>query len=1130
MRVRQVLMSATAVAVLTTGGVTAGPTGPALAAKAASTAAPGQGALTLITGQQFEPASEGPGHATLLTPAASGKSALEVIGAGANTMVFPAEALPFLGHGLAPSLFNVADLRQAEHDGRLPVRVSYSGSLQALPGIQITSSRPGSAAGYLTSTSAAKFGAALARLDRADHARASYGTDGLFAGGLTITLATAAGREPRQDRPAFPMETLTVKATDRFGKPDTGDSVEVDNVDNNSYFTESADFYKGVAKLSVPVGHYWAISQFTDFFDSKDPADDWRLVVIPQFTVGRHASTISLSEKSAVSEIEVRTPRPAVAENTQINFLRTGHAGPVDIQEFNASGISLWVNKTTVKPGIGSLLVMTQDQLVKPHRVVGTTYEYDLAFSDPAGMVPSQHYAIRPSMLATVDARYFQDRSSIGAQVRSPVFPGLAGQFTVSLVNPFSMPRRQIEYVNGSKSIEWFELTGQTYWPPDPVGGQDEALRLFHGGEHLDENWNAYPLSPEPDANLAGPANFYAVQPSAVRRGDELNLAIAPFGDSQPGHTGPGFSAGSYSITDNGRKIAAGRLKANFGPLGGSGGFTNTSKLTGRPSVVSVALNVSRPAGSYPLSGHLSATWTWRTARQPRRSLPKGWTCHINYLFEIPDGGRHCTVQPLMMLRYVVAGLGLNGRTPAGRQSIGIQVNHLPLASEPAVTGLAVRYSLNDGKTWHQAAVTRTAPRYFVATFTAPPGSYVTLRARAADAAGGSVRETVGRAYQTGHARPRAAAALRPACPTAKPRQLRCYALYSPQAGVNAALAAGRAARPAGWGAQSIESAYKLPVSRDVTQTVAVVDAFSTPKIAQDLAAYRQQYGLPACTTASGCFQVVNQKGEAGPLPTSGVPFGWDVETALDVEMVSAACPSCHILLVEADSPAVSDLAASENTAARLGAQVISNSYGITEGGFVQGYASSYVHPGHMIVVAGGDFGFGPASFPANLASVVSVGGTQLSKAAGARGWKEQVWNSDDFGAGASGCSAYVPKPRWQHDAHCPMRTLNDVSAIAAGVAMYDQSRKGWLTVAGTSVAAPVIAGVFGLAANGAKVSPAYLYRHAGSLFDVTKGSNALTFEGANVGPVCGGDYLCQAKPGYDAPTGLGTPDGIGAF
>ena len=371
---------------------------------------------------------------------------------------------------------------------------------------------------------------------------------------------------------------------------------------------------------------------------------------------------------------------------------------------------------------------------------------------------------------------------------------------------------------------------------------------------------------------------------------------------------------------------------------------------------------------------------------------------------------------------------------------------------------------------------------------------------------------------------------LRAACPVARRGLARCFALFARQARVDAAIAGGargQAAAPSGWGAPAIEAAYKLAVSRDPGQTVAVVDAYSTPALASDLAVYRNHYGLSACTTASGCLRIVNQQGKTSPLPSSSVPKGWDVETMLDVSMVSAACPHCRILVVEADSVGLGDLAAAEDTAARLGAQVISNSYGAREYGGAQIYAAAYAHPGHVIVASSGDDGFTAANFPANLDTVTAVGGTELTRAANARGWSETVWNTS-VGASGSGCSAYAAKPSWQHDPHCPGRTVADMAAVAWDLAVYDSAQGGWLTVGGTSAAAPLIAGVYGLAGNAGTIKPGYEYAHARSLFDVTTGSNDW-LEGAR-GASCGHDYLCVAKKGYDAPTGLGTPDGTGAF
>jgi hypothetical protein len=375
-------------------------------------------------------------------------------------------------------------------------------------------------------------------------------------------------------------------------------------------------------------------------------------------------------------------------------------------------------------------------------------------------------------------------------------------------------------------------------------------------------------------------------------------------------------------------------------------------------------------------------------------------------------------------------------------------------------------------------------------------------------------------------AAPRPDGEVRPECGAARTGQAQCFVLYSPRRVVGRAAAAAGSILP-GWGARQLEQAYRLPAGRQARQTVAVSIAFDTPGLEQFLAVYRRQFGLPPCTSANGCFRKVNQRGQASPLPPSGVFTGWDLEATLDVSMISAACPHCRILVVEASTAAVGDLAATDATAARLGAQVISNSYGTAETGFSTSFARDYEHRGHTFVVSSGDSGFGPAFFPADLANVTAVGGTSLSRARDARGWSEQVWNSSGGSAASSACSAYMTRALWQHGAACSMRTTADVSAVAVNVAEFEPTYGGWLSIAGTSVSAPLIAGIYGLAGNAATIPPGYAYRHAAALFDVTTGNNDPAGTG---GASCDFDYLCTARKGYDAPTGLGTPDGLGAF
>lgn len=339
---------------------------------------------------------------------------------------------------------------------------------------------------------------------------------------------------------------------------------------------------------------------------------------------------------------------------------------------------------------------------------------------------------------------------------------------------------------------------------------------------------------------------------------------------------------------------------------------------------------------------------------------------------------------------------------------------------------------------------------------------------------------------------------------------------------------------PLGLGPAQIQSAYKLSGLNAAGRTVAIVDAYDDPKAEADLAVYRQAYGLPSCTTANGCFRKVNQNGAASPLPKGD--YGWAEEISLDLDAVSAACPSCHILLVEANAPTDTALMTAVDTAVRMGAVAVSNSYGGAEDPTILTADQHLNHPGVAITASSGDAGYG-VSWPASSQYVTAVGGTTLKQASNPRGWTETTWS----GAG-SGCSQYEPKPSWQHDTGCAKRTVADVSAVAdpaTGLGVYDtynnctvaslcdlllslglaKGLNGWAQVGGTSLSSPLIASVYALAGNSVTAG-SYPYAHPGALNDVTAGSNGS----------CGGSYLCTAKAGYDGPTGLGTPNGTGGF
>jgi hypothetical protein len=378
-----------------------------------------------------------------------------------------------------------------------------------------------------------------------------------------------------------------------------------------------------------------------------------------------------------------------------------------------------------------------------------------------------------------------------------------------------------------------------------------------------------------------------------------------------------------------------------------------------------------------------------------------------------------------------------------------------------------------------------------------------------------------------------------------------------------------------------LHTAYSLPSSTaaESTQTIGIVDAFNDPNAQADLGKYDTQFGLRECTEANGCFRRVNGKGLTSPLPATNA--GWTGEISTDIETAHGVCPNCSILLVEATNASFTSLEEAEETAVRLGATEISNSFGST-GEEPPSERPAFNHPGVVVTASAGDNGYlnwlekpatGSAVYPASSPNVVAVGGTRLLRGAGGTWVSESVWNDggessgvvDGHGAAGGGCSVPFTAQVWQRQVPdwsavgCgTKRAVADVSADAdpyTGVAVYDsteiEGNKGWAVYGGTSVASPIIAATFALAggAHGVAYPARTLYENEAkapsALHDVVEGSNGKCTQPFNeTGPSAGTSgctttveaenclqrFICLAGAGYDGPTGVGTPDGLGAF
>jgi hypothetical protein len=409
-------------------------------------------------------------------------------------------------------------------------------------------------------------------------------------------------------------------------------------------------------------------------------------------------------------------------------------------------------------------------------------------------------------------------------------------------------------------------------------------------------------------------------------------------------------------------------------------------------------------------------------------------------------------------------------------------------------------------------------------------------------------------------------------CPEYVMNQRRCYAQRVVTAGaqvrpdiVPVAPMADPACKPAGGGGgtaplrgtmgpKDVLAAYDIPaVTKASGQIVALVELPSVNAMA-DVNAYRNQYGipqLPACPVdGSGvpvpggvpCFARVGEDGSTQSVTTNDC-VGWSGETGLDMDMVSAACPDCSIVVVEARN--TNDLDGANTVSANvLHAAAASNSWGGPETG--QDSTSFYDVTGMLVFAASGDSGYlneslgdpTGTSFPSSAPMVIAVGGTILNEVGGQ--YSEVVWNDATLGpaqgqqmigAGGSGCSTEFARPTFQRGAAfsfgpCSERATVDLAAAAqfvpqigvGGIAAYDTDDNGWNVVEGTSAAAPLVAAIMVRLGLAGKDNHQLFYDHIDAFNDVTSGTND------NDG-ICD-DIMCTAGVGWDGPTGLGTPNG----
>ena len=893
--------------------------------------------------------------------------------------------------------------------------------------------------------------------------------------------------------PMYAMALLDIKALDHEGRPAAAAEVIVTDVDDPTRANWDGVMADGDARIEVPDGNYSVAVAVFDT-DAAGNATETDLLTATDVSVAAGGSTVALDGRKA-QRVSFTTPKPSVQANLLVDWIR-GTAADQSVSTIGVQGTTPLYVSPAAAAKHGVLTYRVYGRAVSPASAA-SPYSYVLAAPPSASIPGSETFAVPASGLTTLDSTQVTDLP--GQQLALSDGWTLTGR--AAAVPDYSTFDWVPGMSPGTLRIYVSALPGLAYLGyllPLPNPGLDgELTREFQPkpGQHTALTWRGGLIVPAP-ATVDAPCFL-------CRQGDVVH-GVGVMDTDASGDQGQ-WSDGPTTITQDGKRVYSGStMGAEF----------DQKVAAGRHRFVYSVDSTHDTSMLTALSTRTRISWGFDSQTVTTSTVPASFGC------------TPCAPLPIL---YADAWFEADGHESVGpgAATFEFDLRHQPYAADPVTTGAAASVSYDNGSSWSPLKVTLSGGHHVTGTFAVPanlkPG-YLTVRFSAEDADGATLDETVdhaalvnapdGLVFTQAAAVPGGAPAGTTAvCPTARPGFARCLALRTPARRQPSAAAA----LPDGIARADLLSAYRLPTAGGAGRTVALVDAHDDPTAEQDLAVYRATYGLAPCTTANGCFRKVNQKGKASPLPAYDPDDDWSTEVSLDLQTVSAVCPGCRILLVEADDASVAALGTAVRTATGSGAVAVSNSWGSDESGQEAPYDAGFAHPGVAVTASSGDSGFLEGQWPASLSSVIAVGGTTLTRSASAaRGWTESAW--------AGGGSAYTAKPSWQHDTHCTMRTATDVSAVAdpaTGLAVYVQGD--WTTVGGTSASSPIIAAMIALAGNSAALPTAqYSYAHASRFFDVASGSNANWN--------CGGDYLCTAGPGYDAPTGLGTPNGLGGL
>ncbi|MEO8519236.1 MAG: hypothetical protein ABI438_08625 [Dermatophilaceae bacterium] len=705
--------------------------GPASAASATHATAAVRG-VTLVTGDSVRVTKDVTGRTIVqglpATRAGAG-AAFQTVTSPKHTYVVPASARPYLGRFLDPALFDVTTLSGA--GARIPVRLTFTGAaVPTVPGVTVTSSTAGAASGYLTASSARRFGSALADQYRVD-AKAQFPKRATLFGATKVFADVSI---PPVVTPLYPMRTLIIKLLGSDGAPAPFGFMTISNTDSFAKFFGFAIVVDGEARVSVPIGTY-AFDTAVDELDAAGNFFGFGVVTKSDYVVSAQNQVVTLDGRTATSRLSVSTPRSADLQTEEFDIVRTDTAGTGG----SWGGFALLgpgvIYVAPAKAPISGTLTSAAAWTLTGEPLSGAPYAYSLHFEGAAGIPASQAYTVKAAQLAMFRSRFYVDVvPRAGGVLTYPVFPasGFGGGWSF----PVQLPSNLLTYVNASPGAVWFTTV---FGSPDPftnpfAGVIDDGPRLATAGTTYSADWGRGPDLPNVPVETSGSSALFPVDCLSCRTAGQLQVALNFATDSTPGH--------AYETFGNldGTPVARLRIYRNGALLSDNSdtGFAQVA-VPAASATYRILDEVNRVPSLALQSLTTRTEITFVSAAGKGGSLPPAWTCYL---------GTGCTVLPLLQTA-VDLPTNLVGSVPLGTSTIDLTLAHIQGAPATGIASGLVEIR-RPGGAWTKlpiAALGAGAYRATLKTVAADAGTELDLRVTGTDTAGGKIVQTATSAF-----------------------------------------------------------------------------------------------------------------------------------------------------------------------------------------------------------------------------------------------------------------------------------------------------------------------------------------------------------------------------------------------